>query len=207
MGGDRCGRGGKLRISVLAWGSIVWDRRNLAIIPDFEPNGPCLPIEFCRVSRDRRLTLVIEETLGAPCITYSATSAFDDLEDAIANLGDREGMPSSNRSIGFTVPACDRQSPKAVECHPRAVKIIEAWANAKGFDAAIWTALGSNFAGRAREPFSLEAAIRYLETRDGKTLDAALTYIRRAPSEVQTPVRGAVNTRWPRSVPVFADRS
>ena len=85
MGGDRCGRGGKLRISVLAWGSIVWDRRNFAIIPDFEPNGPCLPIEFCRVSRDRRLTLVIEETLGAPCITYSATSAFDDLEDAIAN--------------------------------------------------------------------------------------------------------------------------
>jgi hypothetical protein len=27
--------------------------------------------------------------------------------------------------------------------------------------------------------------------------DAALTYIRRAPPEVQTPVREAVNTRWP----------
>jgi hypothetical protein len=43
-----------LRISVLAWGSIIWDRGDLSIIEDFEPTGPSLPIEFCRVSRDGR---------------------------------------------------------------------------------------------------------------------------------------------------------
>ena len=75
-----------MRISVLAWGSIVWDRRNLAIIADFEPTGPCLPIEFCRVSSDGRLTLVIDESFGAPCVTYSALSVFDDLDTAIENL-------------------------------------------------------------------------------------------------------------------------
>jgi len=196
-----------LRISVLVWGSIVWDRQNLAIITDFQPIGPCLPIEFCRISRDKRLTLVIEEAHGTPCVTYSATSAFDDLDDAIANLGDREGMPSSNRSIGFTIPACGKKSPRAVERHPRAVKIITAPANAKGFDAAIWTALGSNFAQKAGESFSVEAAIRYLGACNGKTLEAALTYIRRAPPEVQTPVREAVNARWPEAFSIFADRS
>ena len=188
--------GGRLRISVLAWGSIVWARRNLAIITDFEPTGPRLPIEFCRVSRDGRLTLVFEEVFGAPCIAYSATSGFDNLDAAIENLRDREHMPSPE-GIGFTIPDRGRQSARAVECHPRAVKVITAWANSKGFDAAIWTALGSNFAEKAREPFSAEAAIRYLETRNGKTLDAALTYIQRAPPEIQTPVRVAVNTRWP----------
>jgi hypothetical protein len=104
------------------------------------------------------------------------------------NLRDREGMPT-NTGVGFTVPHCGRVSPRAVQRHPRAVKIITAWANAKGFDAAIWTALGSNFGEKAREPFSVEAAIRYLGMRNGKTLDAALTYIRKAPPEVQTPVR------------------
>jgi len=108
-------------------------------------------------------------------------------------------MPSSNRSIGFTVPDCGRQSPRAVERHPRAVKIITVWANARGFDPGIWTALGSNFAEKARGPFSVEAAIRYLRAQNGKTLDAALAYIRRAPPEVQTPVREAVNTRWPQA--------
>ena len=93
-------------------------------------------------------------------------------------------------------PTHGRRSARAVERHPQAVKTITAWVNANGFDAAIWTALGNNFAERAGEPFSVEAAIRYLETRDEKILDAALSYIRRAPSEVRTPVRKAVKIRW-----------
>ena len=188
-----------MRISVLAWGSIVWDRRNLAIIADFEPTGPCLPIEFCRVSSDGRLTLVIDESFGAPCVTYSALSVFDDLDTAIENLRDRENMPTTT-GVGFTVADCSRQSARAIERHPHATKTITAWANANGLDAAIWTALGSNFTEKTSEPFSVEAAIRYLETRNGEMLDAALTYIRRAPPEVQTPVREAVNIRWPEAV-------
>jgi hypothetical protein len=69
----------------------------------------------------------------------------------------------------------------------------DAWQN--GFDAAIWAAFESNFAERTSEPFTVQAAIRYLETLNGETLDTALNYIRRAPSEVQTPVREAVNIR------------
>ena len=184
-----------MRISVLAWGSIIWDRGDLAIIADFEPTGLSLPIEFCRVSRDGRLTLVVDEAVGAPCITYSAMSAFDNLDAAIENLRDRENMPSP-KGVGFTVPHCGWRSARAVERHPQAVKTITAWVNANGFDAAIWTALGNNFAEKTGEPFLVEAAIRYLETRDEKTLDAALNYIRQAPPEVRTAVRKAVKIRW-----------
>jgi hypothetical protein len=85
-----------------------------------------------------------------------------------------------------------------VQCaNPDAIKTITAWADANGLNAIVWTALGSNFIEKVSEQFSVEAVIRYLETKKGKILDAALNYIRRAPSEVQTPVRDAVNTRWP----------
>lgn len=185
-----------MKISVLAWGSLVWNRGKLAIVGDFAPTGPRLPIEFCRVSRDGRLTLVIDETFGKPCVTYSALSAFDDLDAAIENLRVREGMPNT-RGVGFTVADRGRQSARAIERHPRAVKSITTWVKANGLDAAIWTALGSNFAEKTREPFTVEAATRYLETERAKMLDAALDYIRRAPQEVQTPFREAVNIHWP----------
>jgi hypothetical protein len=64
-------------------------------------------------------------------------------------------------------------------------------------DAAIWTALGNNFEEKTSEPFSVKAAIQYLEARNERTLGAALKYIRQAPSEIKTAVREAVNTRWP----------
>ena len=185
-----------MRISVLAWGSIVWDRRDLAVIADFEPTGPRLPVEFCRVSRDGRLALVIDEAFGAPCITYSALSAFDTLDAAIENLRDREKMPSP-KGAGFTVPRSGKRSGRAIERHPQAVRAITAWVNENGFDAAIWTALGNNFAEKTGGPFLVGAAIRYLETRNEKTLGDALRYIRRAPLEVRTPVRESVNNRWP----------
>jgi hypothetical protein len=185
-----------LRNAILAWGSIVWSRQGLAVTADFEPTGPCLPLEFCRVSLDGRLTLVIEDIFGTPCTTYSAISIFDNLDAAIENLRVRERMPSS-KGVGFTVPQSGTQSATAIGRHPKTVEIIEAWVNKCDFDAAIWTALGSNFQAKMGEPFSVKAALRYLEARDKKTLATALKYIRQAPSTIITPVREAVNLRWP----------
>jgi hypothetical protein len=68
-----------------------------------------------------------------------------------------------------------------------------------GYDAAIWTALASNFDEQRKvgEPFSVEAALRYLGSLDASAFDGALNYIRQAPPEIQTPVRAAVSARWP----------
>lgn len=196
-----------MKIAVLAWGSLIWDRRELAIAEDFRPSGPRLPVEFCRVSGDGRLTLVIDEAIGSSCLTYSAASTFGELDAALQNLWRREGsqdevMPKNVRThgrVGFVeVPSGDHNA-KAMERHPQAVATIKTWALANGYDAAIWTALASNFhePNRAAEAFSVEAAVQYLETLDARRRDAALRYVRSAPSEVQTPVRAAVDARWP----------
>jgi hypothetical protein len=188
-----------VKIAVLAWGSLVWDPRDLETVAPFSANGPLLPVEFCRIAADGRLTLAIDEDVGAVCTTYSAESAHDDLDRAIENLRIREG--TNTREVGFAEPASGRESPIAVDRHPQVVASIGAWAASKGYDAAIWTALKSNFDewGKAGEAFSVTAAIRYLETLEAEEAKfaRALAYIRGAPPEVETPVRDEVAKRWP----------
>jgi hypothetical protein len=193
--------GGMVKSVVLAWGSSVWDPRDLQIASKFAPNGPLLPIEFCRVSEDGRLTLAIDETFGALCKTYSAPSALEGLDAARDNLCLSEGLADA-RAIGFVEPASGRQSDLAMQSHPQVVATIGAWAESLGYDAAIWTALTSNFDewGKGGEPFSVSAALQYLETlesEDPTKFAQALAYIWKAPPEVETPVREEVAKRWP----------
>lgn len=185
-----------MRIAILAWGSLIWEPRTLAIDGVFQPRGPALPIEFSRISKDRRLTLVIDEACGTRCLIYAAESARADLAGAAENLRLREGMPGI-KGIGFVVTTSGRQSATAEDRHPGAVAVIAAWARTAGYDAAIWTALASNFLQETSEAFSVTAAIRHLEKLDDPARAGALNYIRRAPREVQTPLRSAVNLRWP----------
>ena len=199
-----------MRIAVLGWGSVVWERGVLEVAADFLPNGPHLPLEFGRVSGDERLTLVIDETFGASCPTYAAPSSFGDLNAALLNLWERQGsegepLPGDVRRhgrVGFTDVSSGQKSDSAMQRHPRAVAAITAWAKANGYDAAIWTALASRLhePGKRGDPFIVNAAIRYLEDlekRDAATFGLALAYIRNAPLAVQTPVRDAVKKRWP----------
>lgn len=188
-----------MKIAVLAWGSLVWDPRDLMTARTFAANGPLLPVEFCRISEDGRLTLAIDEDVGAVCTTYSAESAHDDLDRAIENL--RAGEGTNARDVGFAELASGRESGVALERHPQVVATIAAWAASNGYDAAIWTALKSNFDewGKAGEPFSVTAAIRYLEKLEAEEarFARALAYIRSAPPAVETPVRDEVAKRWP----------
>jgi len=184
---------------LLAWGSLVSDPKGLQTAAPFAANGPLLPVEFCSIAADGRLTLAIDETIGALCKTYSAPSALGSLDAAIDNLRERERMSNSG-PIGFVEPASGRQSDVAMARHPQAVATIGAWATANGYDAAIWMAVKSNFEDKGGEPFSVSAAIRYLEaleTDDRARFAGALAYIRNAPPEIETPVRERASKRWP----------
>lgn len=187
-----------MRIAVLGWGSLIWDPRDLMLAGAFEPVGPSLPLEFSRVSRDRRLTLVIDEARGTPCTTYVAPSIFSDLDEAIDNLRLREGMRGP-AGVGFVDTDDRRRSDTAWQRHPHAVVTIEGWAKRAGHRAVIWTALASNFhePDGAGVPFSIAAALAYLAALDGPRLEVALQYIRKAPSEIHSPLREAVDQRWP----------
>jgi hypothetical protein len=133
-------------------------------------------------------------------MTYSAPSAIQSLDGAIENLRLREGAPDA-QAIGFVESASGKQSDFAMQRHSRAVAAVAALATSNGYDAAVWTALESNIdePDKGGEPFSVTAAIRYLEalkSRDGAAFARALAYIRNAPIEIETPVRDEVNKRW-----------
>src|SRR4051812_7206836 len=98
-----------MKILVLAWGSLIWNRGTLAVSSDFKMDGPLLPVEFSRISGDGRLTLVIDEIGGEPCPTYTAVIGFNELGVAVENLRTREGMPST-KGVGFINPASVIQS-------------------------------------------------------------------------------------------------
>jgi hypothetical protein len=190
-----------VKVAIIGWGSLIWEPEPLRIAAAFTPQGPLLPIEFCRVSttgvRKDFLTLVIDQDDGTLCKTYAAPSALATLDEAIGNLRDREKTTEEN--VGFVDLAAGNRGAPAGARHPASVETIAAWAQASGYDAAIWTALASNFA-KFGEPFSTTAAIAYLEkleARDAAKFASALDYIRNAPPEVETSVRDEVARRWP----------
>jgi len=177
-----------MRIAVVAWGSLVWNRGILLLTEDWRPEGPVLPIEFSRVSDNGRLTLVIDETHGANVQSFFATSALEDLSLAVANLMEREHIQNVDR-VGVYISYSNSFSARAKKVHPSACEAIASWSRTRGLDAVIWTALAPRFKEKTGETFSPESAIRYLRTLDGATREDALQYIREAPSQVQTPVR------------------
>ena len=67
------------------------------------------------------------------------------------------------KGVGFVVPEIGEQSETAVKRHPKALKMIAEWVATAGFDAAIWTALATNFTEKTKKHFSVKAAIRYLK--------------------------------------------
>ena len=177
-------------VALLGWGSLIWDPR-----PEFDqwheawrPDGPRLNLEFSRISQTRHgaLTLVIDPLRGVPnTVTYSV-SRRNRLDDVIHDLARREGT-----NIGNIGHVC--RLPNSLSCRDAGSgKVIAAWAAARNIDAVVWTDLPSNFEQKTREPFSLDAAIRYLERLDPTGRAEAARYIRRAPLSISTPLRRAV---------------
>lgn len=185
---------GAKKIAVLGWGSLIWNRGVLSLACDWRTCGPVLPIEFSRISDDGRLTLVIDEKNGVQVPTRYALSAFDDLNSAIENLKERENMKNKNR-VGYVEIASGTHCDFAYKNHPTACDSVRTWAKGNSVDAVIWAAVGPRFSSEA---FSVEACVRYIERLEGEKRAKALAYIHKAPIEVITPVRAAIELRFGR---------
>jgi hypothetical protein len=48
-------------IVCLGWGSLIWNPKDLPV-EDWHGDGPALPVEFARISRGGRLTLVVADS-------------------------------------------------------------------------------------------------------------------------------------------------
>ena len=172
---------------VLGWGSLLWNTGELAVAGAWSPLGPTLPIEFSRIAKDDRLTLVIDRLNGARVQTYWARLAVDDLEGAISALADREECPDSG--IGWLDVRARTNSLSRHSDQEDVFSTIEQWARSVGVTHAVWTALPSTFEARREEPFSVTCALDYLRSLGGPERERAFEYIRRAPKATQTPLR------------------
>ncbi len=184
-----------MKIAILGWGSLLWDRK-----PSFDKycsewnyDGPSLRLEFCRVSKTRNgaLTLVLDAINGRPCqVAYTLSKRLTP-DDSISDLRCREGTTLAN--IGFYFSDGSRKYSRDDEVQ----KIIAAWASSKEVDVVIWTGLESNFKeeSRCKSDFSVAAALSYLQQLDAEGKAKAAEYVWRAPDFIRTPLREVLQSQ------------
>lgn len=186
-----------MKIAVLAWGSLVWQRANehgeLALLGEAEwrQDGPWLPVEFARISSDGRLTLILVPGSVAPSRVLWAPSRFHDMDQAIENLAQRETRAPLDAIHAVAVGGRIHGEPDRSVSH-----VVEGWLLGRPeIDAVIWTGLspGPRWVSAGYPGFSTENAVAYIAGLDGRLRRKAIEYVRRAPAQIDTPVRRALH--------------
>lgn len=168
------------QIACLGWGSLVWDPRELAIQQCWFEDGPMIRVEFLRQSSDGRITLVLDTT-ATPVRSLWALMDATELAKAREDLRAREGVYPKNAAAhigGWSLGDAD----------PASIFELEPWARARGVQHVVWTSLPAKIGDDLRTPSAGEV-IGYLRGLTGATRDHAERYIRRAPRQVDTPLR------------------
>lgn len=180
-----------MKIAILGWGSLLWQPKDLQFDTKigWSENGPMLPIEFARISKDGRLTLVIVKDLkdANKVKTYFAISNYETLEEAVLNLAVREGC--GREQIG----SYDK-SKKTFSKEAFFDKNIPEWINNTNIDAVIWTNLGEKWEVKNEngEVFKIVDRVDYLKKLKNNKSALAEEYIRRAPTQIKTHYRGLI---------------
>jgi hypothetical protein len=167
-----------MKIACLGWGSLIWKPESLRIQRQWFNDGPILPIEFTRQSKDGRLTLVITNGSKPVRVLWALMDTIS-VDEAKKSLQVREGIIKENieKHIGLIKIDDTTDDINQVE--------IRDWAKGKRLDAVIWTALRSKFGERETAP-SIDEAVNYLKTRNVQEKRHAEEYVRRTPKQIDT---------------------
>ena len=130
------------------------------------------------------MTLVIDTENGMDAHSPWSLSRRHRIGDAAEDLRKRD--KTHRKYIGMYSAAEDRRGRNA-----NALTAVESWAGERGLDGVVWTDLPSNFEDETRDRFSVDAAMRYLDSLRGDDRDKAFRYIEKAPAFVRTPLRSA----------------
>jgi len=172
-------------IACIGWGSLIWDMRDLDVDGNWRNDGPPLPVEFARQSSDGRITLVLVPGFASVPTLWSVFNTRD-LPAARESLRQREGIPRSR--AGDLIADCHRGDNPVAE--PDAT--IFAWAAGMGVDSAVWTNLPPRYSGIDGRVPTEDEVIAYLRALRGETRVASEQYVRRAPRQIATPYRRAI---------------
>lgn len=186
-----------MKIAVLGWGSLIWNPKrksgelNLADDKWFS-DGPKLPIEFARISRDKRLTLVLFPAAKKVPVLW-AMVALNNLDEAINNLREVEGIPAFSKGrIGYVNLQSGEQRSSIVA---DIADEIRRWACMKKVEAVIWTDLPPKFEEETGIEFTEENATSYLNNLPDDSKKKAEEYIRKAPRQIRTEFRSAIENK------------
>ena len=172
-------------IACLGWGSLVWDPRELAIQRAWFEDGPFLPVEFARMSDDKRVTLVLERS-AIPVRSLWAVMDAVDIKTARQHLRKREGIFEKNEKKHIGTWSTGNRSPGLIPG-------LSKWANARGLIHVVWTALPAKWGNIERTP-TPEEVVDHLGTLGGATRDNAERYIRFTPRQIDTTYRRRIET-------------
>jgi hypothetical protein len=175
-------------VAIVGWGSLLWDPRTLVHDGSWRADGPVLPLEFSRRSSGGRLTLVVDHDHGVPCHTHWTASTRDEVDEVVADLAAREA--TTDRWVGLV----DRRTGETRGRAAATVRTVREWAAARDVPAAVWTDLPGNFEAHVGRPFSVPAALGYLEGLMEPDRTTARRYLRNAPAAVRTPLRSQLHT-------------
>ena len=166
-----------MRVAIVGWGSLVWRPAPLVLGSKWRADGPLLPVEFARISRDLRITLVLVEGVD-PVPTYWAEAGNADAGEVREALRQREKA----RSPGDIGLWREGDPPPAGAAAP-----VAPWAAGKGLAAVVWTALEPT-----TPPIDAGRVVDHLSQLHVSDRARAEEYIRRAPPQTQTAVRARV---------------
>lgn len=183
----------KPRIACVGWGSLVWQPRTLPCIGAWRADGPELPVEFARESgvpgkgsRGDRITLVICPGVPRVC-TYWAFLDADDIAAARTLLALREyerAKPAwTQANIGFWNAASNQS-------HGLEADTIAQWARSMELAGVVWTNLSCGFVESRGVMPSEDDVLVFLRSLADRA--KAEEYVRRAPAQVQTRYRQAI---------------
>lgn len=177
-----------MKIAVICWGSVYWDKGSLKTLGEWKNDGPELPLEFCRISSHgrskERVILALHES-SAMSVTYWDILTATDLKTARNNLRDREGAVTDDIET-FT----RNQNPLSLA----AVQIDKWLANHPEIDAVVWTGLGSNWSKIRHTEFSMEDLVQYLDSKKSSIAKTKESF-EKAPAQINTQGRD-VFMKW-----------
>ena len=171
-----------MKIGCLGWGSLLWDSKGLPTRGVWFTDGPFLPIEFARQSKDDRITLVLVDGVSLVRSLWVLLSAVS-MDDATKALAKREETPKKH--IGVWTP--DSRKETGFQ------QLIGEWAQRMTLDAVVWTALPPRFKKEDRAPAAQEV-ISHLSALSGDTRKRAEEYIRMAPRQIDTDYRRKIES-------------